>query len=88
MNRLLCNQENTTLNKKLYSELYKRYPLLAAKGCYKTHCESGYLVYGISLSEALKIARNYEQYAIFYNSTRELSYVESENNKVIVSRKR
>ncbi len=88
MNHSLSVDENTTLNKKLYSELYKTYRLLPTEGCYKGHCEAGYLVLDINLKEALKIGRNYQQYAIFYNTKHELKYVECENEKVIVARKR
>lgn len=88
MNHSLSDEENAILTEKLYSELYRRYRLLSAEGCYKGHCEAGYLVFDISLSEALMIGHAFEQYAIFYNTKRELKYIECENGKVIVSRKR
>lgn len=88
MNNVLSDEENAAMHKKLYSELYRTYRLLPATGCYKGHCEAGYLVFDISLCEALKIGRAFRQYAIFYNTTHELKYIESDNEKVIVSRKR
>ena len=88
MNLPLSDIENAILNKKLYNELYNNYRLLPAEGCYKGHCEAGFLIFDISLKEALNVGRKYRQYAIFYNSDETLQYVECKNEKVIVERKR
>lgn len=87
-NQQLRPEENSLLNQKLYSDLYSGYDLLHARGCLEGHCEDGYLVYDITLEDAIDIGRKYSQYAIFYNSGHTLSYISCEEKKVVVEKKR
>ena len=82
----LSEEVNRKKNVQLCKEL-NSYRTLEARGCYKEHCEAGYLVFEISLQEVLRIGRHFRQYAIFYNDSKNLMYVECESGKVIVSRK-
>jgi len=73
----------------LYNALYsKEYEILKATGCLDGHCETGFLIYDISLDEALKLGRLYEQYAIFFNDTKYLKYILCESEEVVVEIKR
>lgn len=87
-NRPLSNEENRARNRSLYNELNSNWHTLRAKGSLDEHSEEGYLVYGIPLSEAIGIALRYGQYALFYNTTETLEYIECKNGKVIVSKRR
>jgi len=87
-NKTLSIQENLLRNRLLYSELNSKFELLEAKGCLNEHCEEGYLIYDITLSELIKIGRSYEQFAIFYNTTTKLEYIECKSKKVIVEKER
>ena len=87
-NNTMSYQENLSRNQKLYNELNSNYDLLEAKGCYSGHCEEGYLIFEISLSEVIVLGHKYEQFAVFYNTTDKLMYVECENKKVIVEKVR
>ena len=87
-NRTLPLQENRDRNQQLYSSLYsKGYKILKATGCLDEHCEAGFLIYDISLNEALRLGVFYEQYAIFYCDTRCLKYVECETEEVVVEKR-
>jgi len=85
-NQKLEDAVNRERDRALYNELHKKYTLLRATGCLDTHCEAGYAVLEISLEEAIKIGRSYDQYAIFYNSVYCQMYVRCDNWKVIVRR--
>ena len=87
-NQPLRSEENRLLDQKLYSDLYSDYEFLHAKGCLEDHCEDGYLVYDITLEDAIEIGRKYSQYAIFYNSGDTLSYISCADKRVIVEKKR
>ena len=82
----LTSEENSKRNAVLYSELNSTH-VLNAKGCYLDHCEESYLVYDLSLNEALLLGRKHEQVAIFYNDTKRLIYIDCENERVISERK-
>ena len=82
----LSAEVNRKNDAQLYKELYS-YRTLEARGCYEDHCEAGYLVFDMDLKEALRLGQKYKQYAIFYNDSKKLMYVECESAKVIVSRK-
>jgi len=81
----LSTAENSARNAKLYSELNSSV-VLNAKGCYLEHCEEGYLVYELTLDEALVLGRKYEQVAIFYNDTKALMYIDCQEESVISAR--
>ncbi|WP_345978229.1 DUF3293 domain-containing protein [Sulfurimonas sp. HSL3-7] len=87
-NQQLQREENRLLNQKLYSDLYSDYEILDARGCLEEHCEEGYLVYDITLEDAIDIGRKYSQYSIFYNSGYTLSYISCEEKNVVVEKKR
>ncbi len=87
-NNTLSDEENRSRSQKLYNELNSKYEVLEAKGCYAGHCEEGYLVFDITLADAVEIGRSHEQFAIFYNSVKTLMYVDCEEKKVIVEKKR
>ncbi len=84
-NITLTATENEARNALLYSELNST-KVLKARGCYLAHCEEGYLVYDLSLEEALALGRKYEQIAIFYNDTKRLMYVDCKKESVICER--
>jgi len=77
--------ENIERNRKLYRDLC-RYHTLKATGCYEGHCEEGYLVFDIDLASALALGRKYSQYAIVYNDTKKISYVECQSEDEIISK--
>ena len=86
-NRVLSLEENQQRNQQLYSTLYKKdYEVLKATGCLEGHCEAGFLIYDIPLSEALELGLMYEQYAIFYNDGGCLKYVVCETKEIIVEK--
>ncbi|MEE8588591.1 MAG: DUF3293 domain-containing protein [Sulfurimonadaceae bacterium] len=87
-NNTMSYQENLSRNQKLYNELNSKYELLEAKGCYEGHCEEGYLIFDISLSEAVELGRRYEQFTIFYNSVTALKYISCEDERIIVEKER
>ncbi len=87
-NRSLEAQQNRARDRQLYNELNSNRTILKARGCLDGHCEDGYLVYDITEVEAIAIALQYDQYAIFYNSTEALQYIKCENGEVIVSKRR
>ena len=86
-NTVLPLEENLQRNEQLYSTLYsKGYEVLKATGCLEGHCEEGFLIYDISLSEALDLGLQYEQYAIFYSDGECLKYVACETKDIIVEK--
>ena len=87
-NKTLPYPENLLRNQTLYNELNSNYDLLEAKGCYSGHCEEGYLIFDISLSEAIELGRKYEQFAVFYNTTDKLMYVDCKSEEIIVEKAR
>ena len=88
-NTVLALEKNLERNEQLYSLLYsKGYEVLKATGCLEGHCEVGYLIYDISLSEALKLGLMYDQYAIFYSDTKHLKYLTCESEEVLVEKRR
>jgi len=88
-NRVASLEENQQRNEELYSDLYnKDYEILKATGCLEGHCEAGFLIYDITLSEAFDLGLMYEQYAIFYNDGECLKYVVCETKEIIVEKLR
>jgi len=85
-NKPTTDIENLTANKMLEADLSK-YEVLDSIGQYNEHKEDSYLVYDISLEEALTLGVKYNQYSIFYNDTMELSYVECKSQRVLISKK-
>jgi len=83
----LSNRENESRNTLLYSELNSNI-VLNARGCHEEHCEDGYLVFDITLSDALLLGQKYAQVAIFYNDSIRLMYVDCKNSEVMVERSR
>ncbi|MEN8147043.1 MAG: DUF3293 domain-containing protein [Campylobacterota bacterium] len=87
-NKTLSYKENLARNQKLHNELNSKYEFLEAIGCHEGHCEEGYLVFDITLLEGIELGRRYEQFAVFYNSTVELQYIDCKDEKVIVKKER
>ncbi len=87
LNVSLPSNDNERRNALLYSELNSK-NVLAARGCYENHCEDGYLIFDITLSDALLLGQKYEQVAVFYNDSKRLMYVDCKNAKVMVERSR
>jgi len=88
-NTILSSEQNRERNQQLYSSLYtKDYKILDATGCLEGHCEAGYLIYDISLREALELGLTYDQYTIFYCDTKYLKYVRCETEEVVVEKRR
>ncbi len=85
-NILLSDDENSQRNQQLYKDL-NAYETLEAQGCYKGHCEKGYLVFEIGLDTALVLGRRYDQYAVFYSDGDCLKYMECATKKVIIKKK-
>ena len=86
-NILLSLSDNTHRNALLYSELNSK-GVLSARGCHDGHCEDGYLIFNITLSDALLLGQKYEQVAIFYNDSKKMMYVDCKNGEVMVERSR
>ena len=84
-NKPTTDIENSTANQMLKADLYK-YEILDSIGKYNNHQEDSYLVYDISLEEALALGVKYNQYSIFYNDTIVLSYVECSSKKTLVNK--
>ena len=86
-NKNLTSTENIQRNLKLYSDLHS-YETLVAVGCYKEHCESGYLVFGVSLDDLIALGQQYNQFAVFFSDGKYLKYVRCEDSKEVVGLKR
>ncbi len=71
----------------LYSKLNSD-TVLKATGCHKDHCKDGYLVFDMTLTDALSIGREYEQMAIFYNDGKKLMYIDCKKSEEMVVRSR
>jgi len=84
-NKPITDTENSTANQMLKADLSK-YETSNSIGKYNNHQEDSYLVYNISLEEALALGIKYNQYSVFYNDTGELSYVECGSKRVLVSK--
>ena len=84
-NKPTTDTENSTANQMLKADLSK-YETSNSIGKYNNHQEDSYLVYNISLEEALVLGVKYNQYSIFYNDTIVLSYVKCSSKRVLVSK--
>ena len=56
LNVSLLPSENESRNALLYSELNSN-SVLHARGCHENHCEDGYLIFDITLSDALLLGQ-------------------------------
>ncbi len=88
MNTTLPDDENKIRNKQLEENLkalhYNYKPTIGRLG---EHSEESFMIYAITLEDALTIATFYEQYSIFYNDSKQLSYIECKNKKTLLSQK-
>ena len=84
-NKPTNDKENTTANDLLKADLSK-YEVLDSIGKYNDHQEDSFLVYDISLEEALSLGVKYNQYSIFYNDTNKLSYIECSSKRILVEK--
>ena len=87
-NNTLSHHENLSRNQTLYNELNSKYELLEVKGCYEGHCEEGYLIFDIDLSDMIELGRKYDQFAIFYNGVEKSMYVDCKSEEVILEKVR
>lgn len=85
-NKPTNDEENARANEMLKADL-KKYELLDSLGKYKDHQEKSFLVYDISLADALSLGSKYHQYSLFYNDTITLTYIECSSKKVLLSKK-
>lgn len=86
MNENLPDEENKIRNAQLQENLKALgYDYVATVGRLGEHSEESFLIYNITLADALTIATYYEQYSIFYNDTKQLSYAECKKQKVLLS---
>ncbi len=86
MNEELCDDENKIRNTQLEENLnalgYNHKPTVGRLG---EHSEESFIIYNITQADALTIATFYEQYSIFYNDTKQLSYIECKKQIVLLS---
>ena len=76
----LCKEENKSLNENLFNDLKAYKVMLGESGDLNNNWEKekSYLVLGIELSEAIKLAKKYNQRAILYgklNNKSELIFI-------------
>jgi len=77
--------ENNTVNKKLQKNLLKnRYVFFSSIGELSGHSEESFIVYSITLDEALEIGRKFQQESIVFNNEKVLAVVECENKLPIL----
>ena len=77
--------ENNIANKKLQKTLSKnRYVFLSSIGELSGHSEESFIVYDITLEEALEIGREFQQESIVINNGKVLSIVGCENKLPIL----
>lgn len=85
MNEELSDEENKIRNTQLEQNLKAlRYNYVTTVGRLGEHSEESFLIYNITLTDALTIATYYEQYSIFYNDSKQLSYVECKTQKTLL----
>jgi len=84
-NKPANGEDNRKANNLLLDDL-RAYEVLDSLGKYNDHQEKSFLVYDIELDQALKLGIKYNQYSIFYNDTKSLSYIECSTKKVLVSK--
>ena len=86
-NQPLNLEENTLRNEALFEKLLEYgYPFDEALGYLDEHSEESYCIYGIGFEEAIELAKIFEQYAIFYSSTKFVGYYECETGVAITER--
>ena len=86
-NQPLSPEENTLRNEALFEKLLEcGYPFDEALGYLDEHSEESYCIYGIGFEEAIELAEMFEQYAIFYSSTKRVGYYECETGIAITER--
>lgn len=77
-------KENTIRNARLFETLLEGGNLFdEALGYLKEHSEESY---GIGFEEAIDLAKQYDQYAIFNQSSNSVGYYECANTQVITKR--
>jgi hypothetical protein len=86
-NQPLSLEENTRRNEHLFETLLESgYLFDEALGYLDEHSEESYCIYGIGFKEAIDLAKQYDQYAIFYRSLNSVGYYECANAKAITQR--
>lgn len=83
-NQPLSLEENTVRNEQLFETLLESgYLFDEALGYLEEHSEESYCIYGISFEEAIELAKQYDQYAIFYRSSNSVGYYECASGESI-----
>lgn len=86
-NQPLSLKENTRRNEHLFETLLESgYLFDEALGYLDEHSEESYCIYGIGFKEAIDLAKQYDQYAIFYRSSNSVGYYECARGEVITQR--
>ena len=86
-NQPLSLEENTVRNEALFEKLLEYgHPFDEALGYLEEHSEESYCIYGIGFEEAIELAKAFEQYAIFFSSTKRVGYYECETGVAITER--
>jgi hypothetical protein len=86
-NQPLSLEENTLRNEQLFETLLESgYLFDEALGYLEEHSEESYCIYGIRFEEAIDLAKQYDQYAIFYRSINSVGYYECASAKAITQR--
>jgi len=85
MNESFSKDANIWLNNKLEEKLRAlKYAYDKSIGECDGHSEESFIVYRISKKDALKLGREFKQYSIFYNGTRNLEYIECETDNILL----
>jgi hypothetical protein len=86
-NQPLSLEENTKRNTALFSQLMDSdYVFDSALGYLDEHSEESYCLYGIGFEEAMALAKQYDQYALFYRSSKSVGYYECVSSYAITQR--
>jgi len=82
-NRLLTNEENIKKDQQLHDELkHKKYNFEDALGFLGDHKEKSYCIYEIAFESAIRLAKKYDQYSIFYHSKEQSGYFKVSDNQI------
>lgn len=86
-NQPLSLEKNTIRNKQLFEKLLEYgYPFDEALGYLDEHSEESYCIYDITFEKAIELAKDFEQYAIFYSSSNRVGYYECKTRFAITER--
>ena len=85
INESFSKDANICFNNKLEEQLRAlKYAYKKSIGKCDGHSEESFIVYRISKKDALKLGREFKQYSIFYNDTRNFEYIECESENILL----